>query len=282
MSTHENSGYIGVDKRDAKAGIYGLRKHYLERLGGKFAVPVPSSELWTPSAVTTLLWLDASDTSIDNILQSGGSVSQWSDKSGNEYHALQDTGSRQPTTNATTLNSLNVIDFTDPGAVTDGKKLKSSNPDPGDFRDVYLVARWTGLDWDNPCPSASLNYPGLFNGLSGGNRGFIGNACFAGQYGGWWNEFFTNGASTTGYPNPQVTSCLSPFLVSFSAISEVTSDGYQVGSSGVYITSRTWIGYVAEVVCFSTKLASADKEIMEGLSCLQVGNTGESARGSSL
>ena len=40
MSRHGNSGYIGKDKRTAKAGVYGLKKHYLERLGGNFFASV--------------------------------------------------------------------------------------------------------------------------------------------------------------------------------------------------------------------------------------------------
>lgn len=64
---------------------------------------------WDPSLITTSLWLDASDTSY--IVQSGGSVSQWNDKSGNGNHADQSTGSKQPTTNSRTLNGINVLDF---------------------------------------------------------------------------------------------------------------------------------------------------------------------------
>jgi len=55
------------------------------------------------------LWLDASDTS--TITESSGSVSQWNDKSGNSYNFPQGTGSAQPTTNATTQNGKNVLDF---------------------------------------------------------------------------------------------------------------------------------------------------------------------------
>ena len=43
MSRGSNSSYIGVDKRTAKAGSYGLEKHYLERLGGNFKAPTPPS-----------------------------------------------------------------------------------------------------------------------------------------------------------------------------------------------------------------------------------------------
>jgi hypothetical protein len=38
-----NSGYIGVDKRSAKAGVYGLRKHILERYLGNFYGPAAAA-----------------------------------------------------------------------------------------------------------------------------------------------------------------------------------------------------------------------------------------------
>lgn len=55
------------------------------------------------------LWLDASD--ISTITESGGSVSQWNDKSGNAYHVSQGVGANQPVTNSVFLNGLNTIDF---------------------------------------------------------------------------------------------------------------------------------------------------------------------------
>jgi hypothetical protein len=55
------------------------------------------------------LWLDAAASV--TITESSGSVSQWDDKSGNNNNVTQGIGSAQPTTNATTLNGKNVLDF---------------------------------------------------------------------------------------------------------------------------------------------------------------------------
>ncbi len=55
------------------------------------------------------LWLDAYDSS--TITESSCSVSQWDDKSGKGNDATQGTGSAQPTTDATTQNAKNVLDF---------------------------------------------------------------------------------------------------------------------------------------------------------------------------
>jgi hypothetical protein len=68
-----------------------------------------SAEPWTPSNLTTYAWYDASDT--NTITESAGAVSQWDDKSGNNRHVTQGTGSKQPTTGARTIGTLNVLDF---------------------------------------------------------------------------------------------------------------------------------------------------------------------------
>ena len=54
------------------------------------------------------VWLDASDAS--TITESGGSVSQWSNK-GTLDSFTQASSTFQPTTSASTINSLNVLDF---------------------------------------------------------------------------------------------------------------------------------------------------------------------------
>lgn len=70
--------------------------------------------LWTPTEITTDQWLDASDTSPTNIIESGGDVSQWTDKSTiGTNHVTQGTGLDQPTTDvvAAEINGLNTIRF---------------------------------------------------------------------------------------------------------------------------------------------------------------------------
>lgn len=65
---------------------------------------------WTPKNLTNLkAWYDASDTS--TITVSGSSVTQWNDKSTNGYNLTQSTGTKQPQSGTTTLNSKNVIAF---------------------------------------------------------------------------------------------------------------------------------------------------------------------------
>ena len=67
---------------------------------------------WSPTSLTTTLWLDANDAS--TITESGGSVSQWADKNGNGKHAAQNTGANQPATGGD-INGLNAIQFDSDG-----------------------------------------------------------------------------------------------------------------------------------------------------------------------
>ena len=65
--------------------------------------------LWTPAQIATAAWWDASD--VSTISDTGGAVDQWNDKSGNDRHFTQTTPADQATTNSTTQNGLNVLDF---------------------------------------------------------------------------------------------------------------------------------------------------------------------------
>lgn len=67
------------------------------------------SSAFSPLSLSPALWLDASDTA--TITSSGGSVSQWDDKSGNNHHVTQSTAGAKPTTGSATQNGLNVLSF---------------------------------------------------------------------------------------------------------------------------------------------------------------------------
>jgi len=81
----------------------------LGTVASSFTLPLSSPYGSNPPVAGYTLWLDGED--LSNITQSGGSVSQWSDKSGNSRHFTQSTGANQPTTGTRRLNNRNVIDF---------------------------------------------------------------------------------------------------------------------------------------------------------------------------
>ena len=67
----------------------------------------PGFTQWDPAAITTALWLDAADSS--TVTESGGDVSQWNDKSGNNRNASQATQANRPTYSATSFNGKPAI-----------------------------------------------------------------------------------------------------------------------------------------------------------------------------
>jgi len=77
--------------------------------GHPYKASAPTIDLWTPSQISTDLWLDADDEA--TITESAGAVSQWDDKSGNNNHVSQSVGSLQPGTGSNTMNGLNTIAF---------------------------------------------------------------------------------------------------------------------------------------------------------------------------
>jgi hypothetical protein len=64
---------------------------------------------FSPLDLSPVVWLDAADAT--TITASSGAVSQWRDKSGNNYHVAQGISANQPLTGAATLNGLNVLQF---------------------------------------------------------------------------------------------------------------------------------------------------------------------------
>jgi len=83
----------------------------------QFAVAAPT-DLWTPAAISTNLWLDASDASTfydattdGNLVAAEDTVARWQDKSGNSRHFIQGDASLRPTFKASVQNGKSVLRF---------------------------------------------------------------------------------------------------------------------------------------------------------------------------
>ena len=74
------------------------------------SIGVVASQAFSPNKLSDLiLWLDASD--LATIIESGGNVSQWNDKSSNANNVVQTFGSKQPVTGVDTINGINALTF---------------------------------------------------------------------------------------------------------------------------------------------------------------------------
>jgi len=109
-----------------------------------FDADADADKAWTPAEINTFAWYDASDSSTitKNALNE---VSQWNDKSGNGNHATQTTGASQPSTNTSTRNGLNVLDFSSDFLVSPININRSTMPDLSIFT-VFASKSTTGND----------------------------------------------------------------------------------------------------------------------------------------
>lgn len=92
--------------------------------------------VWNPSMIPTALWLDANDSA--TVIQSGGTVTSWRDKSGNNSHATSNGNPSYSVTGMSTSKPAVQLDGT-------GDGFASSIPGIGGFNalDVYMVTQST-------------------------------------------------------------------------------------------------------------------------------------------
>jgi hypothetical protein len=96
----------------------------------------PRFTQWTPANITTALWLDANDSA--TITQSGGAITTWADKSGNNRTATADGNPTYSATGMSTSKPAVQLDGT-------GDAFTSSITGIGSFSalDVYMVMQST-------------------------------------------------------------------------------------------------------------------------------------------
>lgn len=92
--------------------------------------------VWNPSMISTALWLDANDSA--TVIQSGGAVTSWRDKSGNGRNATADGNPTYSATGMSTSKPAVQLDGT-------GDAFVSSITGIGSFNalDVYMVMQTT-------------------------------------------------------------------------------------------------------------------------------------------
>jgi hypothetical protein len=204
---------------------------------------------FSPTTLPTLkLWLDATDSA--SITQSSNAVSQWNDKSGNNYHATATSG-QEPTTGTSTINGNNAL------TLGSGKKISSTSPANANWQDLYLVAKWNG--------GANFNsYDGLFTGTANvnGDIGIVGHQGTANLYStNWFDNIYLNGATSS--TNGVLGTMSSNFILSVSANSAVSVNGFLIGLDRTN-GGRYWNGVIGEVIAFESKLSDSNRHKVEG------------------
>lgn len=213
---------------------------------------------WTPVSLPSLVaWFDAADAA--SITASGGAVSQWADKSGNNYHIAQSTGGAKPTTGATTQNGRNVLDFD--GGDSLSRQTTPTTSQPGT---VLCVARHTGAAGTNATVFDGYVHPtrwsvyqkqstaaiAMYSGsveLSGSSSWASAWHCVCAIFNDSSSTLHVDGAADELIGVTPGTSALAGFGV-----------GALVGNNGNF-----WTGSIAEVIVYASALSTDDRNLAE-------------------
>lgn len=215
--------------------------------------PAPAGGgLWTPDNLTTapLAWWDATT----GVTDSSNLVTDWADQSGSNDLA-QSSSARQPETNVDTLNSLNVIDFTD-----DRLYLPA---DLTGIRSAIFVCEARGSDSNGTiCP--------VFGNNAGDEHTFIrtnstdyaisidGSSSTSG-HANWNGNTVTAGTNIDlGLSEAQIESW-SVWYTDYDTSVEMKYLG-TLGAAGSYWTRNTF----AEIMLFDYVLSTTDRQKLEG------------------
>jgi hypothetical protein len=255
----------------------------LKSAEGVVGVPwdqIPDNLKWSPSLITTALWLDAADAS--TVDESGGAISEWRDKSGNGYHCGQSTAGEKPTYSTNTLNGKAVVTF-------DNDHLNNSSISLGLInRSIFAVFAETtavgnaGVLCLKPASALRYDFSGvdsfsfdtgttdqLFTiaGSSLTNAGAptyepIINGTGATPVG-IWSEVKTAGSGTLYQNGSSITTDSS-----FTEFSATNTTGYVLGrryfTGAVNTASSGLRGYIAELIYASSTLSTLDRQKTEG------------------
>ena len=203
---------------------------------------------WIPSnlGASLAMWLDASD--LSTITQSGGLVSQWNDKSGNNRHLGETDNNLKPTYRANVLNGKAGIDF------YLNKRLYSTTTPTVAY--VATIIRAQNATWDN--------YHTILDSRTNATR--MGGLRAAGGTGFWYDVYpaaaWEDGTSMT--VSGSFNTINNPHIMEFTSysgrgnpMSGVTVGNYDAGGNG-------GSGIQYEIIALSSVPSVADREKIEG------------------
>lgn len=216
--------------------------------------------LWTPDQLSDLAaWYDAADAS--TITESGGNVSQWDDKSGNNYHATQGTGGIQPETGVHTQNGRNVLLFDGDDYFTLPSGLHGI---PNGNNVQYAVAlsdaaaaQYRVVNFNNAGTIGGIRYKntsGLIEYSNGGFGGVTSSGHTDTQFNilSGWRNAATNAVSINGE---------NAYTNTTGANATATKANIGTFNDG---TADTLSGQVAEVIICDAWLSLADRQKIDG------------------
>jgi len=225
--------------------------------------------LWTPSEITTDLWLDASDASTITIATG---VSQWADKSGNNRHATQATTTNRPAVAPGAVNGLNAINF---DGTNDVLRLAASIFSSKTSYSVFLVCKN-----DDAGAGARIAFGERIAGNGAGVfMAKIDNTSIIYRRGGITASTNADITESAGFPTtPQLLE-----MVTSASSGQAFRNGNSVGTNASTISTFTlnplaiganltdsngvqqfWDGYICEFIVIFSALSTNDRQQIEG------------------
>lgn len=235
-------------------------------------VPVnpPPPPPWTPTQISTALWLDADDAS--TITLNGSTVSQWRDKSGNGRHVDQVILNNQPSYQAIGFNSKPTVSF-------DGTNdsLKNASYQPVGAVSVFIVFRRSQSKGaliniqrsggvfevvgkpDSSYRSITITAAGNINpafGFDISGDGVDQNIILGVQHNGATNT----SSNFTGHVNGT-----SQTITTSGAVGYLSETGFSIGGRPVQNLLVTYFsGQISEIVFLNSTLSTDDRQRLEG------------------
>jgi len=217
---------------------------------------------WSPSSISTQLWLDANDA--DTITLDGSAVTLWEDKSGNDRHASQNTVANQPAFTDAGLNGKDVLtfdgnsDFLNLGTGLDFLSGTSHSA----FIVVANLATYSNIYGAATSNSGSGSLHVGFNGSTTYRMNYWGH-----DYGTAVTANFTNTGSILNYvwPVGSPKQILANGKVEGSGPNALAPTAMAGGGRISNVTGHGYIGgKIAEMVFLTGNVGQSDRETMEG------------------
>ncbi|MCU0273185.1 MAG: fibronectin type III domain-containing protein, partial [Acidimicrobiales bacterium] len=228
-----------------------------------------TSTAWTPADLTGVaLWLDAADAS--TTVLNGSTVSQWSDKSGNDRHAVQPTASAQPTRIASGQNGRPVLRFDgNRGLLVSAASMTLAQPFERFIAATFQTKASSSVVFDSNNTS-SWNY--LYNGESGDAGSWVvgaGVRVIGATADFLPHQFWARMAGASGLSSVDGASPTGPVNVGTHSLQGATIGHIR----SMFNVNYGFVGDIHEVLLVSGTLADADRRRVEGYLAHRWGTT---------
>jgi len=238
--------------------------------GADRTVAISTNLSWTPADLSPAAWYDAADA--NTITASGGAVSEWRDKSGNNFHVSQTDPAKQPATGTRYINAENVLNFD--GTTDTLQRAYESGLNPSSLSVLTVAVCDTPTDgaYHSPLTSRST-VDGIITGYIFYKTSWN---TFAGYYGYTAGYRTLNGPTATTAPYIQALTADNgggAYYFNGSLQAEDTTDGYVpvpgvtpffIGAGKDDGSDYYWDGAIAEVIVLDSVLTLSERQKLEG------------------